>query len=122
MSIFTAARFVKRLTADAPAGNLKQIRRHYKPTEGRHDDGDVFVGVPMREVFGLAKEFIEMPPGEIEELLESPIHEVRVGGVSIMDKQARRKRTPERHRQEHFELYLSPDSPNDSVGHLSLAV
>ena len=60
----------------------------------------------MGQVFALAKEFIEMPPEEIEKLLGSPIHEVRAGGLSIMDKQARRKRTPESRRKELFDLYL----------------
>jgi MFS family permease len=35
-----------------------------------------------------------MPPEQIERLLESPIHEVRAGALSIMDKQARSKRRP----------------------------
>ena len=39
--------------------------------------------VPMGKIFALAKEFIDMPPEQIEKLLESPIHEVRVGAVSI---------------------------------------
>jgi 3-methyladenine DNA glycosylase AlkD len=60
----------------------------------------------MGQVFALAKEFIEMPPEEIELLLESPIHEIRAGALSIMDKQARSKRTPEPRRKELFELYL----------------
>jgi 3-methyladenine DNA glycosylase AlkD len=47
-----------------------------------------------------------MPPDEIEKLLESPIHEVRAGGLSIMDKQARSKKTPESRRKELFDLYL----------------
>ena len=47
-----------------------------------------------------------MPPGEIEKLLESPLHEVRAGALSIMDKQARRKRAPESRRKELFDLYL----------------
>src|ERR687895_529288 len=47
-----------------------------------------------------------MPPDEIEKLLESPIHEGRAGGLSIMDKQARRKKTPESRRKELFDLYL----------------
>jgi 3-methyladenine DNA glycosylase AlkD len=64
------------------------------------------MGVRMGQVFALAKEFIEMPPGEIEKLLESPLHEVRAGALSIMDKQARRKRTPESRRKELFDLYL----------------
>ena len=43
----------------------------------------------MGQVFALAKTYIDLPPSEIEKLLESPIHEVRVCGPSIMDKQAR---------------------------------
>jgi 3-methyladenine DNA glycosylase AlkD len=47
-----------------------------------------------------------MQPGEIEKLLESPIHEVRAGAVSIMDWQARNKKTPESRRKELFDLYM----------------
>ena len=47
-----------------------------------------------------------MPPSEIEKLLESPIHEVRAGALSIMDKQARSKKTPESRRKELFDLYV----------------
>jgi 3-methyladenine DNA glycosylase AlkD len=47
-----------------------------------------------------------LPPDEIEKLLESPLHEVRAGGLSIMDKQARRKRTSESRRKELFDLYM----------------
>lgn len=60
----------------------------------------------MRDVFALAKASIDLPLEEIENLLESPIHEARVGAVSIMDFQARRKRTPKARRRELFELYL----------------
>jgi 3-methyladenine DNA glycosylase AlkD len=69
-------------------------------------EGDQFVGVRMGEVFALAKEFIDMPPAEIEELLESPIHEARAGALSVMDKQARRMRTSEERREQLFRLYL----------------
>jgi hypothetical protein len=50
---------------------------------------------------------MDVPPKGIEKLLESPIHEVRVGGVSIMDWQARSKKTPEARRKELFDLYIS---------------
>ena len=65
---------------------------HFKTGEGQYGEGDVFIGVRMGQVFALAKEFIDMPTGEIEELLESPVHEVRAGAMSIMDKQGRRKK------------------------------
>lgn len=68
--------------------------------------GDTSIDVRMGQVFALAKEFIDLPLGEIEVLLEGPVHEVRVGAVSIMDFQARRKKTPETHKQELYGLYL----------------
>ena len=47
-----------------------------------------------------------MPLGEIEKLLESPIHEVRAGGCSIMDKQARSKKISLEQRKALYDLYL----------------
>jgi len=60
----------------------------------------------MGEIFALAKRFIDLEPDQIEELLESPIQKVRVGAVSVMDFQARRRSTPASRRQELYELYL----------------
>ena len=85
---------------------LEKIQRYFKSGKGEYGEGDQFMGVRMGQVFALAKEFMEMPPGEIEKLLESPIHEVRAGALSIMDKQARNKKTPESRRKELFDLYL----------------
>lgn len=47
-----------------------------------------------------------MDPAEIETLLESSDHAARVGAVSIMDFQARGRRTAEARRQELFQLYI----------------
>lgn len=69
-------------------------------------EADVILGVRMGQVFALAKEFIAMPLNEIENLLASPIHEARVGAVSIMDFQARNKRTTVERRKELFDLYI----------------
>ena len=62
--------------------------------------------VPMREIFDLAKAHIDMEPREIEALLEDDVHINKVGAVSIMDWQARRRSTIPSHRQELFDLYL----------------
>ncbi len=102
----SAKRFVESLKAHRSPEEAKKYLRHFKTGEGQYGEGDVFMGVRPGQVFALAKEFIDMPPGEIEKLLESPIHEVRAGGMSIMDKQARRKKTPESRRKELFDLYL----------------
>ncbi|CAG7659019.1 DNA alkylation repair protein [Paenibacillus allorhizosphaerae] len=91
--------FVARLQAPLSPDERMKI-------QSGEDEGDAFKEVRMGDVFALAKEFIDMPPEEIEKLLESPIHKVRVGALSIMDKQARRKKTPVSRRKELFELYL----------------
>jgi len=62
--------------------------------------------IRMGQIFALAKECMNMPPAEIEALLESPIHEVRVGAVSIMDWQARSRKTTAERRQALFDLYV----------------
>jgi 3-methyladenine DNA glycosylase AlkD len=67
---------------------------------------DEYKEVSMGQIFALAKEFMDMPPGEIEKLLESPIHKVRAGAVSIMDWQARSKKTSAERRKELFDLYI----------------
>jgi 3-methyladenine DNA glycosylase AlkD len=103
----SAEGFIKKLKSFQSPEELKKIRRYFKTGAGEYGEGDEFMGVRMGQVFALAKEFIETPPGEIEKLLESPIHEVRVGAVSIMDWQARRKKTPMERRKELFDLYIS---------------
>jgi 3-methyladenine DNA glycosylase AlkD len=97
----SAAQFVEQLTLLLPTEKRQYFQGTLEPGE---DDGEM--GVPMREVFALAKEFIDMTPEEIENLLESPIHDVRVGAVSIMDWQARNKKTPAARRKELFDLYI----------------
>jgi len=102
----TAKQFVKKLEALRSATALKKIQRYFKSGEGEYGEGDEFMGVRMGQVFALAKEFMNMTPDEIEKLLESPIHEVRVGAVSIMDWQARSKKISDERRKELFDLYI----------------
>lgn len=62
--------------------------------------------IPYREVFALARQFIDAPPDEIERILEHDDHQTRVGAVSIMDFQARRRSTSLDRRRALYELYV----------------
>ena len=97
----TAQEFTRQLQTFQSDDELRKIQRYFKD-----DDRDHFIGVRMLHVFTLAKTFIDLPPAEIETLLDSPIHEARAGALSIMSKQAARKSTPDSRRGELFELYL----------------
>lgn len=97
----TAKQFIDELKTHSSPEEAEKLKRYFKNT-----DGDQFIGIRMGQVFALAKEFIEMTPAEIEKVLESKIHEVRAGGCSIMDKQARRKKTTDERRKELYDLYL----------------
>lgn len=101
---YTAKGFVERLEAHRSPAELVKIQRYFKSNE---NEVDLFMGVRMGQVFSLAREFMNMPLNEIEKLLKNAIHEARAGAVSIMDFQARSKKTSEIRKKELFELYIS---------------
>lgn len=102
----TASQFVKKMQSHSSAAEKAKIQRYFKSGEGQYGEGDVFMGIRMGQLFALAKENIDMPPAELTKLLDSPIHEVRAGALSIMDKQARSNKTPDSRRKELYELYM----------------
>lgn len=96
----TAAEFLKRLKA-LQSPTVAKSHAHLAA-----DKDDIILGVRMGQVFALAKEHVNMELDEVETMLESPIHEMRVGAVSIMDFQARSKKTMNERRKELFDLYI----------------
>ena len=88
------------LTARAFTDSLASLR----PAD--RAGADPYAGIGMGQIFKLAKEFQAMSPVEIEQLLKDDDHPVRVGAVSIMDWQARDRKTPADRRRELFDLYI----------------
>jgi 3-methyladenine DNA glycosylase AlkD len=97
-----------KLTADEFLKRLKALRSSSVAESHNHlaSDDSVIWGVRMGQVFALAKEFMDMPLDDVEKLLDSAVHEARVGAVSIMDFQARSKKTTEARKKELFDLYI----------------
>lgn len=99
----TASEFVRRLKTHQSDNELKKIARYFKEAPTKDD---YFVGVRMGEVFALGKEFKDMPVAEIEKLMESPIHEVRAGAMSIMGQCAKTGKCSDERLKELFDLYI----------------
>ena len=97
-----------KLTADEFLKRLKALRSSSVAESHNHlaSDEAVIWGVRMGQLFALAKEFMDMSLDEVEKLLHNQVHEARVGAVSIMDFQARSKKTMEARKKELFDLYI----------------
>lgn len=102
MNEFTAKEFMFQLSLLKSAGELKKVERFFRDKKPENR----FLGVRMSDIFDLAKKFIEMSLTEIEGLLQSEYYEARVGAVSIMDFQARDKKTKATRKKELFDLYI----------------
>ncbi|MEQ1606523.1 MAG: DNA alkylation repair protein [Pyrinomonadaceae bacterium] len=106
MTDLTAATFAERLLALQSDDELKKHERYFKFVSTDQASDDYFIGVRMGRIFELGKEFSEMPVSEIERLLESPIHEMRVGAMSVMGQSAKGKKCTEERLKELYELYI----------------
>jgi 3-methyladenine DNA glycosylase AlkD len=102
----TAREFVAALDRLADAKSIRDIRRYFHADPNARSGGNKILGVSFGKIFAVAKQFAAMPLVDVETLLESPYYEVRMGAVSIMDFQARAKRTMPAQRKALFELYI----------------
>ena len=106
MTELTASSFEARMREHATPEQVENFQRYFKTGPGEYGEGDLFIGVRMGTVFALAKEHRGMPIAELETLLESPIHELRAGALTIMNEEAKAKKTSADRREQLFDLYL----------------
>ncbi len=102
MDDMTARSFVRALTPHITEKEKDKLARFYKGDDRQTEA----LGVRFGIVFDTARRYTAMPLVEIETLLESDYYEVRMGAVSIMDFQARAKKTPPEHKRKLYDLYL----------------
>lgn len=106
MPVLNAKSFTNRLNALQSDAELVKIKRYFKSETAELGAADKIMGVKMGDLFALAKEFEDMPISEIEKLLESNIHELRAGAVSIIDKASRSKKITAARLKDFFDLYM----------------
>ena len=102
----TAKEFKTRLEGMQSDDELRKIQRYFKSESNSRSKSDYFIGVRMGSIFQLAKEYVQMPVSEIEKLMESPVHEVRAGAMSIMGQCAKGKKCSDERLEELYGLYL----------------
>jgi 3-methyladenine DNA glycosylase AlkD len=102
-STLNAKEFLSGLSFFQSPVEKEKIQRYFYDAANKQNK---FLGVRFATIFQLAKEFRDMPLSEIEKLLDSPFYEARMGAVSIMDFQARNKKTSETQRKALYNLYI----------------
>jgi 3-methyladenine DNA glycosylase AlkD len=73
------------LAAVANADDAQFLRRFFKTGAGQYGDGDVFIGVRVPQTRAIAKRFAALPLAEIDELLDSEVHEHRLAGLIVLN-------------------------------------
>lgn len=101
--VMNAKAFKEKLSQFKTENELNKVEKFFKGNDGVTKP----FGVKFGNVFRTAKEFKDMPLEEIEKLLESDYYEIRMGAVSIMDYQAKDKKTSDAQRKKLFNLYLN---------------
>ncbi|MCR4329864.1 MAG: DNA alkylation repair protein [Candidatus Roizmanbacteria bacterium] len=68
----------------ADPSRAKHSARFFKTKKGEYGAGDTFVGLTVPQVRGIAKKYKNLSFSDIEELLQSPIHEYRLCALIIL--------------------------------------
>jgi DNA alkylation repair enzyme len=94
-----------KLQALSNAEKREIFPRFFKAGKGEYGEGDRFLGVTVPNVRAIAKQHKDIALAEIQELIQSEWHEVRLCALLIMVEKSKKK--DETLRQQLFDLYLS---------------
>ncbi len=100
----TAAEVKTALQKYANAEDAVFLQRFFKTGKGQYGEGDVFIGVRVPQTRQVCAAFKDLPLGEIQKLLDSPVHEHRLAAVILLAKQFRE--SSEQKQREIYDLYL----------------
>jgi len=95
---------IKELQKYASFERKKSNERFFKTGKGQYGEGDVFIGVRVPDIRKVAKKFLYLNLKEIQSLISSEVHEVRLAGVLILVEQFKRGNEEEKARI--YKFYL----------------
>lgn len=86
--------------------DVADVEKFFKVYDGGYSQHDKFMAIKVPCIRTVAKQYANIFLEDIEEVLESPLHEMRLCALIIMTNQAKSKRTPEEHKKALFDLYI----------------
>ena len=83
-------KIIRDIKALANTERAKGSLRFFKTGPGEYGEGDIFWGVKGPDIRNVAKKYSELTFTETEALIKHPVHEVRVCGLRILIKKAKK--------------------------------
>ncbi len=99
----TAQDFMQALLAYASDTDAVFLQRFFRTGKGEYGEGDVFIGVRVPDTRKVCKDFKDLSLNEIQKLLDSEVHEHRLGAAILLTEQYRKNPDD---RPKIYELYL----------------
>ncbi len=94
----------KDLKKEANKEQAVNLQRFFKTGKGEYGEGDIFYGIKVPVQREIAKKHLELTQPELQELLNSPIHEERLTALFILADQY--SKGDEKEKEKIFRLYL----------------
>lgn len=79
------------------------MARFFKTGKGHYGEGDIFIGLSNPTVQGICKKYNHLSINELQDLIESPLHEFRFAVLTILVAQFKKQKE---NRKEIFDFYL----------------
>jgi len=101
----SATQVVKEIKALSNRGRAHDLQKFFQTAPGQYGEGDIFLGLTVPQVRTVAKEYKAISLDEIDVLVRSKFHEVRLCGLVILTLQY--KAAKERKiKKKLFDLYM----------------
>jgi 3-methyladenine DNA glycosylase AlkD len=78
------AQIIRDLAQLKDPGRAKNLSWFFKTGKGQYGEGDIFLGIPVPEQRKVAKKYISLSLNDLQELLNSKIHEHRFTALLIL--------------------------------------
>ena len=101
----SAIQVVKEIQALSNRGRAHDLQKFFQTAPGQYGEGDIFLGLTVPQVRTVAKEYKAISLDEIDVLVRSKFHEVRLCGLVILTlqyKAAKERKT----KKKLFDLYM----------------
>jgi len=101
----SAQLLIDEFLASANPGQAAFLQGFFKTGEGQYAEGDVFLGLKVPQTRFILKSYKNLPLQEIEILLYSEFHEVRLAGFLLLTEQFKKSKKADEHKQI-YDFYL----------------